>query len=121
MGSTDDEALGRDAALSAVDEPRLGGGAGRGGDIGIGQDDERIAPPSSSTLFFNARPAWPPTAIPAGSLPVRVTATMRASAISPSTAADPTSSGAEESRREPRVPERRPRCGAHSAGRSTRA
>ncbi len=42
-------------------------------------------PPSSSTHFFNARPAASATLRPAASLPVRVTATIRSSAMSPAT------------------------------------
>ena len=45
-------------------------------------------PPSSSTTFFSARPAASATFMPAPSLPVRVTATMRSSAISPATLSD---------------------------------
>src|SRR5439155_721296 len=40
----DDEALGGDAALAVVDETRLGGGARGGRDVGVLQDDERVAP-----------------------------------------------------------------------------
>ena len=45
-------------------------------------------PPSSRTVFLSSRPAWPATAMPARSLPVSVTATMRGSAMSPATGAD---------------------------------
>ena len=49
-------------------------------------------PPSSSTDFFRWRPAVPATDRPARSLPVRVTATTRSSAITPATASDSISS-----------------------------
>src|SRR5712691_7459332 len=39
----DDEALGRDTALAAVDQPRVGRGAGRRGHVRVGEDDEGIA------------------------------------------------------------------------------
>ena len=45
-------------------------------------------PPSSRTTFFSARPAASATFIPAPSLPVSVTATIRSSAISASTLSD---------------------------------
>ena len=45
-------------------------------------------PPSSSTTFFSALPAASATELPAPSLPVRVTAAMRSSAIRPATASD---------------------------------
>ena len=45
-------------------------------------------PPSSSTTFFSARPAASATFMPAPSLPVRVTATMRWSAMSAATLSD---------------------------------
>src|SRR5206468_4910968 len=40
----DDEALGGDAALAVVDEARLGGGARGSPDVGVPEDDERVAP-----------------------------------------------------------------------------
>ena len=49
-------------------------------------------PPSSSTVFFSSRPARSATWLPACSLPVSVTATMRGSAMSPPTAEEPISS-----------------------------
>ena len=49
------------------------------------------APPSSSTHFLSAAPAAAPTARPAASLPVRVTAATRSSAMRPATASEPTS------------------------------
>src|SRR5439155_204102 len=48
-------------------------------------------PPSSSTVFLSSRPARSATWLPARSLPVSVTARMRASAMSAGTAAGPTS------------------------------
>ena len=48
-------------------------------------------PPSSSTAFLISAPAARPTATPAPSLPVKVTAATRPSAISPATASGPTS------------------------------
>src|SRR5207247_6314905 len=42
-GLDDDEALGGDAALAAVDEPGVGRRARRGREVGVGEDDERIA------------------------------------------------------------------------------
>ncbi len=45
-------------------------------------------PPSSSTVFLSAFPARSATLLPASSLPVRVTATMRGSSIRPATADD---------------------------------
>lgn len=45
-------------------------------------------PPSSSTTFLSARPAASATLMPAPSLPVRVTATMRSSSISGATRRD---------------------------------
>ena len=45
-------------------------------------------PPSSSTTFLSARPACSATARPAPSLPVRVTAATRSSAMMPATASD---------------------------------
>ena len=47
-------------------------------------------PPSSSTVFFRASPAAAATDMPAGSLPVRVTAAMRGSWISAATSLDGT-------------------------------
>ena len=45
-------------------------------------------PPSSSTVFFNASPAAAATDMPAGSLPVSVTAAMRGSWMSAATSLD---------------------------------
>ena len=49
-------------------------------------------PPSSSTVFLRCLPAWAATCLPAGSLPVRVTALTRSSAITRATSSEPISS-----------------------------
>ena len=64
-------------------------------------------PPSSSTVFLSARPACAATALPARSLPVSVTATMRGSAISAATGRELDQGCGEEALREARVAEDR--------------
>ena len=80
-GGVDDEALRRDAALPGVEVAAPRGHLRDAWQVGVGQDDERVRPPSSSTDFLMASPAAgrPP---PARSLPVMVTAADPGSSMS---------------------------------------
>ena len=78
-------------------------------------------PPSSSTVFFSSRPARSATWIPACSLPVSVTATMRGSAMSAAHRARADQQGGEQPGREAGVAEDLLDLRARSAGRWRRA
>ena len=77
----DEEALGADAALAGVVEAGGDGLRDGGSRSASASTMNGSEPPSSSTVFFSAWPASVATAAPARSLPVRVTAATRGSAI----------------------------------------
>ena len=122
-GVVDDEALGRDAALAAVDEARpCTATARRASRSASASTMNGSEPPSSSTLFLSAVPAAAATAAPARSLPVSVTAATRGSSmirgghVRPTLGVATSSAGEHARRAGPPSREHLPRSPARSRG-----